>query len=290
MFENENDQTSTLSGEEDLFAALQSLKLENDDDDNEVDVVENNEDELDNNKDEEEIDTNVQEEDEEDEQEEDLQEEPTKKKQSKEENAKFAAERRQKELEKKVQEKLSSSPEFALAQKLSDMYGKPVDEIMKDIQEAQLQKEATERNLPIELLRERNEDKARIQSVEDELNQLKFQAWEARIQTESQTLKGKYTMLTDDDIEESVQFLLNTVGNVNMPLSQAVYALHGEKIIESKANAKAQDNLASQSGRKTKTPLPPNNGKQKVQGSLTSDELRFAKMLGISESDYLKNK
>jgi hypothetical protein len=75
-----------------------------------------------------------------DEDEDDEEDEP--KVQSKEDNAKFAAQRRQQELEARVQAELdklkAESPEFKLAQQLSKQFGKSPEEIMAEMQEEDL--------------------------------------------------------------------------------------------------------------------------------------------------------
>ena len=289
MTENEiTNQEVETSGEEDLIAALASLKLEDNEDEIDTDEEEFTE---------EEDDSEAEEEQDEEEYEEEVEEEtpPAKKKQSKEDNAKFAAQRRQAELDRKVQEKLDelkqSDPNFLLAQTLSEQYGETPENILAQLKEAQLQEQATKSGIPIEHLRKQQETDSKVENLENELNALRFQAWQSRIEAEAVTLKGKYTMLSDEDIEAAETYLLNTVRNVDMPLSQAVYALHGEKIIEGLAKGKVQDDLASKSGRKAKNALPPNNSKPaKSTGTLSAEEKAVARAFGISEADYLKNK
>lgn len=292
----EDNPNDTIDGETELFEALKSL-ADSDDDEIEDDEIEDDEtDEPDDKADDETEDDLEENPDEEDDQEGDSDEEKGRKReQSKEENAKFAAQRRQKELDDKVQAELdrlkSESPEFKLAKQLSEMYGAEPEVILNQMKEAALEKEAADRNVPIELLRERQEERQRLESVEAELNQLRFTQWESRIEAESTTLQSKYTMLDKSDMDAAVDYILNTVQNVDLPLEQAVYALHGQKIIESLSNAKVQEDLAKQSGRKKKTPLSPNNGKPSDQTkSLTADEKYIAKQLGMSTDDYLKYK
>jgi hypothetical protein len=218
-----------------------------------------------------------------------------KREQSKEENARFAAQRRQQELDAKVQAEIArlqaESPEYRLAKQLSDMYGTTPDVILEQMKEAALQKEATEKNLPIELLRDRQAEKDRLASVEEELNQLRFTAWENKIETEKSLLQTKYSVLDEADFTAATDYLLYDAASVDMSLEQAVYALHGAKIVESLANAKAQDKLAADGGRKKKTPPSPNNGKAlSTTKGATAEEKYIAKQMGISINDYLKYK
>lgn len=282
----ETVENNELSGEEDLIKAIQSLMQ----DDEEIEQDEEGEE----SEPDEDLEEDSEEIEEAEEEVEDVQEDTGKKAQSKEENAKFAAQRRQKEMEEKVQaeiEKLKQqSPEFALAKQLSDMYGTTPDEILKQMKEAQLQKEAQEKNVPVELLKERQADHERMEALEQELNQIRFQSWQTQIKADGDRLMNEYKVLTQEDIDAATNYILNVARNVNLPLEDAVYAVHGKKIIDSLANAKVQDKLADESGRKKKTPPAPNNGKPSKVVSATAEEKYIAKQMGISIEDYLKYK
>lgn len=279
------------SGEEDLIAALKSLNQQNFDEeepvDNEEEVVDENEDNEEDN-----TDDRVEEENVEDQQEVEDQQ-PKKKVQSKEENARFAAMRRQREMEQKIQAEIErlkqEAPEFRLAQTLSEMYGMTPEELVQQLQEAKLQKEAQEKGIPIEFLRERLLEQQRLNQLEEELNRLRFQQWQSRIEADSLKLKQEYSFLTDDDIQEAVDYILNVAQNVDLPLEHAVFAVHGKKIAEALANAKLQEQLAADSGRK-KTPITPKSGKTSQTRTATAEERYIAKQLGMSVDEYLKYK
>lgn len=282
----EVDDEDFSGGEEDLLAAIKSLKESEEEDDEPV--VEDKEE------------TPTEEEDDESEKEvieedEEVEEEPpTKKKQSKEENAKFAAQRRQAEIDKQVQAKLDElkkqSPEFQLAKELSDRYGKPIETIMAEMKEAALLEEAKEAKIPVDVLRRQRLAEEKSAELERQLNQLRYESWETKIKADGEKIKGEYTMLTDNDVEEAVSYILTTAKNVDMPLEQAVYALHGKKIVEALAKGKVQDELANQSGRKKKTPVTPSGGKTKQVTSLSSDEAYIAKQFGMTAEEYNKYK
>lgn len=285
------DTNNDLDGESELMEALKSLKGETEDDDLE-DSENDNDDEPPAGNEDDELDN---EDDNLDDADPETKAEPEKKVQSKEENAKFAAQRRQQELQAKVNEELerlkSESPEFKLAQQLSELYGVPADELVKQMQEATLQKEAKDKGIPLEYLRQQHADREKVQSLEQELNMMRYNQWQSKVQTDANALKTDYPMLTDDDMDAAVDYILKEARNVEMPLEQAVYALHGKKIIDSLAKAKTQDNLAAESGRKKKAALPPNNGKPSTPSkSLTAEEKYIAKQLGLTADDYLQYK
>ena len=292
-----NEPTDTLSGEEELLAALKSLHDENDPEDEEDDSSLDSEEELDS-EDEEEDEPEEEELDEEEDDEfddEPVVEEPVKKVQTKEERARFAAERRERQLQERVKEELEKiqqeNPANILANELSEMYGMPVEQIVEQMREAKLQKEAQEMKIPVEILKERQADREQLQKVQDELNQIRFEGWKSKIEADGKQLQTKFKMLSQEDIDEAVSYILHEAQNVDIPLEKAVYAVHGEKIINALANGKAQDKLAEESGRKKKTPLPIKGGKTSTKTTTVTDEERYiAKQMGMSVDDYLKYK
>lgn len=287
-----------VSGDDELFEALKSLSdSDEDEDDSEYeDDEDSDEDYEDEDEDEYEYeDEDIDEDEDFDEEYEETDEDKgAKREQSREENARFAAQRRQQELDAKVQAELErlkqESPEFQLAKQLSEMYGRPAQEIMSEMKEAALQKEAETSKVPLKMLKEREVERERLAQVEAELNQLRYERWENRIKTEASTLQNDFKMLSHEDIDSAVNYILNEARNVDMPLEQAVYALHGKKIIENMVKDKAQDKLANDSGRKKKVPLSPNNGKPFQSKSITAEERYVAEQMGMSVDDYLKYK
>jgi hypothetical protein len=286
-------------GEEDLFTAIRDLKKEVEEDDAEDDEYDDeSEDEEYEEEDEEEYEDEDEEESEDEDEEyedEDEEEEEEPKPQSKEENAKFAAKRRQQELERRVQAELDrlkqESPEFKLAQQLSKQFGKSPEEIMAEMAEEELKREAEATKIPIDRLRKERETESKVLELEAQLNEVRYQAWQTQINADKQALQTKYSMLSDDDMDAAVDYILTTVQNVDVPLEQAVYAIHGQKIIEALAEQKIQDNLAKEGGRKRKTPLAPtNNSKPSKVTKLTADEKQAAKIFGMTEEEYEKYK
>lgn len=277
-----NEDEDFSGGDDELFSAIQDLiKEDEDEDEAEEEVEESEEDDT-----EEESNEDEELEEEEYEQEE---EETTTKKQSKEENAKFAAKRRQAEIDRQVEERLKQSPEHVLAKQLSEMYGRPVEQIIEEMKEAALQKEAKESGVSVDNLRKERAAEERANNLEAQINQLKFENWQSKINADKDSLKKEYTMLSDKDMDSAVNYILNVVRNVDMPLEEAVYAVHGKKIVQALAKSKVQDDLANQSGRKKKTPPSPNNGKaSKASAELTADEKYMAKQFGMTADEYIK--
>jgi hypothetical protein len=294
---SDNQDDNGLSGEDELFKALQSLKDSDDDADDEDDTTDDvdDTDDSDDDSDNDDSDDTDDSDDSDDSDADDVPPEDNKpkdkKKQSKEDNAKFAAERRQKELEAKVQEelqkRLNESPEMKLAKMLADQSGRTPEEMLTAIQEQQLKEEAERRKVPVELLKERQADRQQIERVNQELNQLRYEQWQNKISAEGNRLLGQYKMLTQDDVQSAVDYMLKTVRNVDMPLEDALYAVHGKKIIDSLAQAKQQEDLATKSGRKV--PPTPKNGKpSKATKTLSADEKAVAKAFGMSDEEYIK--
>jgi hypothetical protein len=285
----EDDFTGS-EGELELASAIRDLLKEEESEspsseDEEVEEVEelDDEEEIDNKDDEEEY------EDEEEEEEEDEDEEVEEpKRQSKEDNAKFAARRRQQELEQKVQEELKNSAEYKLAQKLAKQFGKPIDQILVELEEADIQQEAEQRQTSPEQIRREREANSRADQLEQQINELKFQNWQTQIKSDGQAIMSEYTMLKQADIDQAVDYILNVAKNVELPLEDAVFAVHGKKIAKAMATQKVQDDLANQSGRKRKIPLSPTNSKPSQAKSLSADEAYIARQFGMSDDEYRK--
>jgi hypothetical protein len=292
LFADEIDDNEDFTGGEDeLISAIRSLKDEVEDEPEPEDEPEDEtpEDEPDD----EENEDDILDDDEETEVDDVEEDEP--KVQSKEDNAKFAAKRRQQELESRVQAELDrlkqESPEFKLAQQLSKQFGKSPEEIMAEMQEEELKREAEATKIPIERLRQERETADKVNQLEAQLNELRYQAWQTQINSDKQALQTKYPMLTGEDMDNAVDYILTTLQNVEVPLEQAVYSLHGQKIIEALADQKVQENLAKESGRKKKTPLAPNTTKKSQKlTTLSADEKYAAKVFGMSEEEYEKYK
>jgi phage I-like protein len=201
-------------------------------------------------------------------------------------------------VQEEVAKLRSEDPAFKLARTLSEMYGRPVEQVLAQIEQARIEREAEDRKIPVDQVqREYNEkanfeqEKAAIQSVKEENNQLQYQVWQNRMTTEELELRKapELAALTDDDIKAAQVYMLQTMQNPNASLEEAVYAVHGRKIAENLRNIARNDALAEISGRKNGG-LPPQGGKPSPTASLTDEERYIAKMMGVSEEDYLANK
>jgi hypothetical protein len=217
-----------------------------------------------------------------------------KKVQTPEENAKFAEQRRAQQVERRVQEELaklqSTNPAFKLAQTLEKLYGVPVDQIQAKIEEGMIAEEAKQRNVsPEQVRQERNEVAARTQT-QAELSIAQFQLWNHRIDAEAIPLKQNLPMITDEDVMSAKAYMIDVLKNPNLPLEQAIYAVHGSKITQSLQSMAKNDALAEVSGRAANS-LPPSGGKGAQPTILTDEEKWVAKnIFKMSEEDYAKYK
>lgn len=216
----------------------------------------------------------------------------TKKVQTPEENARFAEERRQRQAEQRAQEALEklkeSDPAFQAAKLLEELYGAPISQIQSQLQKARLEQIAQQRSLPVEAVEQIDRAESAQAKATQELVQIQFAAWETRMGQEGMQLREQYPVLSEDDIQQAQAYILNTARNPELPLQQAVMAVHGQKITEAIKQQAKNEALAEISGRKT-TPLPPQGGKPAAINTLTADQKYVAKMMGISEEEYQKN-
>jgi hypothetical protein len=226
---------------------------------------------------------------EEEEVEEEYEEPSSKKQQTPEENARFAEMRRQSIIDQRVKEELTNSVEYRTAQILSEMYGVTPEQLYQKIEEGRVARQAEEQGIPLEVARSLEQYKNELGTYQQKLQQLEFQSWSSQVDAQANEIKKQFPMLTDDDLHDSKVYLLQTIRNPNMPLEQAVFALHGAKITNAYRSNVRNEVLAEVSGRK-KGALPPQTRKASTAQSLTQDEALAAKALGVSIDDYLKFK
>jgi hypothetical protein len=208
-------------------------------------------------------------------------------KQTKEENAYYAEKRRQEQIDRAVQERLRQSREYQTTQLISEMYGVPQEELYDQLYEAKLAKEAQAQNVPVEYLREREQLRQQQQQLQDQLHTIMFQQWQGRIDAEKANLKSQFNMLSDDDLESAAYYMLNDLKRTDLPLENAVFALHGAKILGGLKNTATNEALAEVSGRK-RSPLPVKGGKSEAPVSLSNEERYIAKKLGLTDKEYSK--
>jgi len=206
--------------------------------------------------------------------------------QSPEENARFAEQRRQRQL----QQMLENMPEYQLAKQLSDLYGLTPEQLLEKVKEEQIRKQAKEQNVPVEFLREQMRIKEENMRTHQELLELKVKLWKSEMDRQSADIKKQYPVLSDEDIQQARLYILETLKNPDIPLEQAVFALHGKKIAESIKNLSKQDALAEVSGRKRNSVVNTPTGKSSKAVVLTDEERYFAKQFGMTEEEYAKYK
>lgn len=207
-----------------------------------------------------------------------------------EENARNAERRRLQQQQQALEQYRSQLPEAQLARQLEQYYGVPAEQLIQRIQMANIQKEAQERGVTPEFIERERQRDMQVQQLQNQLMELNFQAFEGRIQNEMQSLQQTYPMLTQQDLLEAKRYMLNDLQNTEMPLEDAVLAKFGRKIIEGQRSAARNEALAQASGRTASSTLPPSTGKSTETPILTEAEKAAARVLGVSEKDYLKYK
>lgn len=260
------------------FSSIDEQLLDDSEDDDDNEDSDENEQE----QDEETADDN--EHDEQDEQE----QQEEKKVQSPEENARFAEMRRRQQAEAEFERQRQSTPEYQIAKMLADRYGVSVEQMQQQLQENQLREQAQREGVPVEYLKRQQAMEQQMLEQQRQFQMLQYKAWENRITAEKQQIKQAYPYLEDTDIEQAVNHLFD-IRNTELPLEQAVFAVHGKKIADAIKEQARQDALAEISGR-TKSPIIPQGGKPNPTATLTAEEKYVAKMMGVSEKDYLKYK
>lgn len=214
---------------------------------------------------------------------------PEKRKQTPEENARYAEQRRQKQIEDRVKAELErikqEDPAYKVAKQLSEMYGQPIEVIQKQLEEARIAKQAEQQGVSVDEVRSRE----RLSQLEQQNKRLQFEMWRTRVDSEADTVHKEFPMLSDDELKQAKFYLIEKLGP-DVPFEDAVYALHGKKIIQAQREAAKNDALAEMSGRKKGAP-PQQSGKPAPAAqALTPDELYIAKKMGLTPEEYQKYK
>lgn len=224
------------------------------------------------------------------------------KQQSAEENARFAAMRREREfqerLEREVQARLAqiqqNSPEAQLARMLSQHYNMPIEQLVPALQQMTLQQQAEATGIPIQTLQEIQRLQQTVQQaqqqvaqVEQQKMQLEYQQWQAQKDAERAQVKQIYPFLTDQDIDAAMVHMLQNVKTTDFDLRQAVRFVHGDKIEEGLRRQAEQEALAKVGGRKNPLPRQGATSSNSADG-LDDTELYIAARLGVKPEDYAK--
>jgi hypothetical protein len=223
---------------------------------------------------------------------------PERKVQTPEENARFAEERRQRQAEERAAaalEKLKQEdPAFQTAKLLEEIYGAPITQIQAQLQQARIAKMAEQQGISVDAVQQIENEKAAVARAQEqaalaqhEVTKMQFEKWTARVELEGQQLRKQYPVLTENDIFEATNYMLNTLKNADLPLEQVVHAVHGAKLTEAIKQQAKTEALAEISGRK-QTPIPPQGGKPTAAETLTDAEKYVAKQMGLSEEEYIK--
>lgn len=207
-----------------------------------------------------------------------------------EENARNAERRRQEEAQRNEQI-LKQSQEYQIVQQLAQLSGRSPEQLIAELQEAQLRKAAVAEGVPLEVARRIQQAEQASQATQARLQQLEFDAWNHRTEQKSQELKAAYPMLDDNDLLAAKTYILQTLKNVDVPLEDAVFALHGKKIAEGERERARNEALAEISGRKKASGVPATSGKAtKHSSGLTDLERAAARATGLTDEEYARYK
>jgi hypothetical protein len=211
--------------------------------------------------------------------------------QTPEQNAAFAQKRREAEEAKRLEDARKASPEYKALERLAGILGQPVDAVAAELEQRALAMEAQRRNVPIEVLQQMNQQQEQITQLQTDNQQKEFKDWQNRIEKESTDLKTLYPFLTDEDMTNATVHLVNNMRNVELPLSQAVWALHGDKMATAMKQQAEQEALAKISGRKADGQVPPSGtGTNPDTPQISDTELALAKRFGMTADEYIKNR
>jgi hypothetical protein len=286
--QNQNQNLDNTPGDMDFESIIKSMMEQTEQ--KQDDQV--NENELENDVDDEQDGDSLEDEQDEEDEEQDEQPEPDKEKtQTPEERKAQAAQRRQREFDARVQaeldKRMTDLPEMQVARELAKMYNTTPDKMLEVVRNAELDRQAQAQaqrdNVPVEVVK-------KTLSLEQELNQLKFQQWQDKTEAQRPQIMKDFPMLTEGDVNAAIVYQVQVLKQLDMPLDQAVLALHGKKVLEGLKKNAQQEVLAEKGGRK-KSALPmQGGGKSSTSVALTPDERAVARGFGMSDEEYLKYK
>jgi hypothetical protein len=206
-----------------------------------------------------------------------------------EENARNA-ERRRLEEAQRLEQIRQASPEFQMVQRLSQLSGKSPEQMMAELEEANIQRQAVQAGVPLELYRRTYQAEQTAQQANQRLQQLEFDAWNSRVDQESARLQTEFPMLDENDLFQAKTYILQTLQNTDVSLEQAVHALHYKKISEGLQDQARTEALADISGRKKSSGVPLSTKPASQPEGLSDEERAMARRLGMSYKDYVKYK
>lgn len=204
-----------------------------------------------------------------------------------EENARNAERRRQEEALRNEQIR-QQSPEYQMIQRLSEISGKSPEQMMAELEEANIQRQAVQQGVPLELYRRTYQAEQAAKATQQRLQQLEFDSWNSRVDQDRVKLQADLPMLDQNDFDQAKAYILQTLKNTSVPLEQAVYALHGKKIADGLKDHARTETLAEVSGRKKSSGIPLSTKPAKQSKGLTDAERAAARALGMSAADYQK--
>lgn len=290
--QNQNQTLDNTPGDMDFENIIKSMMQQAEQiDEQDQQDDQGNEDNLEDDTDEQDGDSLEDEQDEEDEEQEEQPEPNKEKQQTPEERKAQAAARRQREFDARVQaeldKRMTDLPEMKVARELAQLYNTTPDKMLEVVRNAELdrqaQLQAQRDNVPVEVVK-------RTLSLEQELNQLKFQQWQTKTEAQRPQIMKDFPMLTEGDVNAAIVYQVQVLKQPDMSLDQAVLALHGKKILDGLKKNAQQEVLAEKGGRK-KSALPmQGGGKSSTSVALTPDERAVARGFGMTDEEYLKYK
>lgn len=228
-------------------------------------------------------------------------EEEEKPAQTAEQNAYYAQMRREQQAAQRdaeMRQALQNSPDYQISQLLQQQYGMPPEQILWQLQQAQVHQEAEARGVsPQQIQWERQQQQTMTdqqqymqvqqQYLEMQQTAMNMQTLLDRFARESQPILQQYPHLTPDDLTDAV--IWGQMNNaVHLPLEVMVRSRHADKLYSVQQESAKQEALAQVSGRAATSPQPPRGKAQPGANALTAEEAHFAQMFGMTPERYNK--
>lgn len=180
-------------------------------------------------------------------------------------NASFAQLRRERD---------EATKQAAFLQKLADENGMTVEEIVQRYEDARLEEESEEQNVPVEVLQ-------RLKQLESENESIKSQNFTAKFNAEVESTIEKYKA-SEEDVKKTFEYayengLSDLLKAGNLSFEAAHKLAHTDAMIEKQVQNALQDNLTKKKKRQQDAPLSHGSGADFTTESLEDQAVKDAK-------------
>lgn len=145
--------------------------------------------------------------------------------------------------EMELKKQFENSPEYQIAKRLGAMYGRTPEQMLKDLEQKELQQKAEKQQVPVEVLQ-------KIQQIEHQNESVLRQYYQLQVETQVEQLKKEFPDFNDQD----PNFWQFAQQHPSLPLRDAYRLMNFDNIINSKTRQVEQQTLGNVQKRNLQSP------------------------------------